>query len=186
MLVTEPFREAHKAQLTQPAPDERSRPVPAFAELIARKRGEAGDVSSIPSRILAVDPGDTTGWALFVDATLKECGHVGGNFATLEKLIHAARPDVLVIEEYRIYGWRAKQHSWSDVPTLRLIGGMQMLAQQMGLPVVMQTAQQAKGFSRDEKLRSWNFYQVGKKHANDAIRHACYYVLFGTKPQPTA
>ena len=158
--------------------------IPAFAELIARKRGETG-ISGLPSRILAIDPGDTTGWALFVDGTLAEWGHVGGNFTTLETLIKTARPDVLVVEEYRIYGWRAKQHSWSDVPTLRLIGAIQMLAAQQRMPIVMQTAQQAKGFSEDEKLRAWNFYQTGMKHANDAIRHGCYYILFGTKPEQT-
>lgn len=93
----------------------------------------------------------------------------------------ATSPELIVCEEYRVYAWRAKQHSWSNIPTLRLIGGLQMLCTQRDIPIIFQSAQQAKGFSTDEKLKAWDLYQVRKRHANDAIRHAVYWLVFGCK-----
>jgi hypothetical protein len=56
-----------------------------------------------------------------------------------------------------------------------------MICTQKDINLYLQGAQQAKGFSKDDKLRAWGLYQVGKRHANDAIRHATYWLLFGYK-----
>jgi hypothetical protein len=152
---------------------------PSFLTLVCQRRQVVP--SALPALLLAVDPGETTGWCVFEYGRLTQAGQCPGDPVHLDGLITRLNPDIIVCEEYRIYGWKAKRHAWSDVPTLRLIGGIQMICTQRNIPMVLQGAQQAKGFSKDDKLRAWGLYQVGKRHANDSIRHATYYLLFGYK-----
>ena len=87
------------------------------------------------------------------------------------------------MEEYRVYRWRAKQHAGSDLLTARIIGGIEMACSALlgygHIPIIKQPAHVAKNFVSDDKLQAWGFYERGQKHANDAIRHACYWQLFG-------
>lgn len=152
---------------------------PSFLTLVCQRRQVAPQ--ELPASLLSVDPGETTGWCIFQHGRLTQAGQCPGDPVHLDNLITKINPDIIVCEEYRIYGWKAKRHAWSDVPTLRLIGGIQMICTQRNIPMVLQGAQQAKGFSKDEKLRAWGLYQVGQRHANDSIRHATYYLLFGHK-----
>jgi hypothetical protein len=99
-----------------------------------------------------------------------------------DKILEKFQPDVLIVENYRIYPWKLKQHSFSNVPTLQYIGAIRMAAQVRKIKVVFQMAQLAKQFCTDGKLRAWKLYNNGHKHANDAIRHGCYYLLFARNP----
>lgn len=138
--------------------------------------------------LLALDPGETTGWALFEtnkygQADLVKCGQqktwpfdfaVGGLTTLLE-----SKPNSMVYETYHIYAWLLKEHEWSAVATLQIIGCAMTLCHHRNIPVWGQSASIAKTFCTDQKLRSWGFWQDGQKHARDAIRHGCYYLLFG-------
>ncbi len=145
---------------------------------------------ALHGHLLVFDPGHTTGWAVFHDSQLVECGETDTTtieIATphLTELITAFEPWHIVLEDYRIYRWRAKHHAGSDLPTARVIGCIETLALQQGLAApTKQPAQIAKGFCTDKKLKEWGYYQPGKKHASDAIRHGCYFLLFGAiRPQ---
>lgn len=127
--------------------------------------------------VVSLDPGDTTGWSVFQDGELKSAGQIPGTAQEIENLLESWEPAVVVAEEYRVYGWKAKQHSWSDVPTLQLIGAMKYICEKLGIPYFMQSAQQAKGFATNDKLQGWGLWQASSRHANDAIRHAVYYLL---------
>ena len=98
-----------------------------------------------------------------------------------ERLMDEHKPTRVVCEEYRVYGWRTRQHAWSELHTPQLIGALRAIAAQRGIPVVLQGAGLAKGFVSDAKLRAWGLYRSGMRHAMDAVRHACYYLLFGRK-----
>lgn len=131
------------------------------------------------TRILALDPGETTGWAVFEDQSLVACGQLKvGDLNTLFAVVRESRANVVVIESYRVYEHRAQQHIGSEVVTIQYIGILKLAAEQLHLPIVMQAAWQGKQFQTDEKLREWGLYQVAHKHANDAIRHGCYFYLF--------
>lgn len=143
--------------------------------------------------LLALDPGETTGWAMFESTleqvTLQGCGQVktwpleiGLNL--IDPLMTKSSPEVpltVVMESYRVYEWKSDSHSWSDVPTLQVIGAFKTLAIQRKLPYYEQTAQVAKQFVTDEKLETWGFYKPGLRHARDAMRHGCYFHLFRDK-----
>lgn len=84
----------------------------------------------------------------------------------------------VVIEDYRVYSWKTKDHAWAGLHTSRLIGATELICYDAGLDLTKQTAQQAKGFCTDDKLQAWGLWQEGQRHARDAIRHALYYLLF--------
>lgn len=139
-----------------------------------------------PHLVVAVDPGETTGIAILQEGNLVREDFIGTGDAVagtgaiwnwINKLVPGV-PDFLVIEEYRVYSWKARSHSWSNLHTARLIGGLDVIASWKGIEVVKQSAQQAKGFCTDEKLKEWGFYSTNR-HARDAIRHACYFAAFG-------
>jgi len=134
-------------------------------------------------RVLALDPGETTGACLFVGPNLSEARQLATGLMPLAAVavsnyIQLLEPDVVVIEDYRVYSWKTKDHAWAGLHTPRLIGATEYICHQLLKPLVKQTAQQGKGFCTDDKLKAWGVYQVNQKHARDAIRHACYYLLF--------
>jgi hypothetical protein len=153
-------------------------PSPTFQQLLAEQHPSHPPFPTIPYKLLALDPGETVGWAVFEMGQLTKCGHAAGDATTIEDLVAREQPSVVVMEEYRIYPWRLKQHSLSNVPTLRLIGALQYILQTKGIPYHMQTAQQAKGFATDQRLKQWGMYPQKLRHARDAVRHAVYYLLF--------
>ncbi len=136
--------------------------------------------------ILAFDPGHTTGWALFNDRQIRDHGQINtediGDATRNVSALFMLWPEVktVVIEDYRVYKWRAKHHVGSPMLTTRVIGCIETLCvQQQITNIIKQPAHIAKSFCTDKKLKDWGFYEKGQKHANDAIRHGAYYLLFG-------
>lgn len=144
------------------------------------------DATRQRQRILALDPGGTIGYATGeiqgdrynLVGWQSNGGSLDGNIRQLSKTIHHIKPDVIVCESYRIYSSKLKEHVNSEVPTIQLIGAIRLLALQVNSQLVMQSAQQGKGFVTDDKLRQWQYYTPGSPHANDAIRHLIHYLIF--------
>ena len=134
-------------------------------------------------RLLVFDPGETTGVAFFTGGYVifanqfdtKNRNHFPNQFT---RLIERFAPNRVLIEDYRVYSWKRDQHSWAELHTPKLIGHMEAACVTCSIPYSMQMAQQAKGFCTDEKLKEWGLYAPSLRHARDAIRHGCYYLLF--------
>lgn len=148
------------------------------------------------SRILALDPGETTGWSFFTteipDAPMPQqwmltaqgqldTWPIENCITNLGVLLDHYKPDFVVFERYAVYNWVATSHSWSEVPTIQVIGVIQTLCAQRKIKTVDQTAQVAKNFCKDDKLRTWGMYARGQRHARDSVRHGTYYILFGNR-----
>lgn len=154
--------------------------IPSFDELIKRSncRPEGWEP---PELMLCLDPGETTGWALFEGL----CPIRAGQIACKENPCQAVMdtfeyiPALLVYEDYRVYSWKANDHSWKELFTPKLIGMIQLMAYQNGIPTVAQMANIAKQFVTDDKLKAWGAYNLGGRHARDALRHGFYWLLFG-------
>lgn len=135
-----------------------------------------------PKRLLVLDPGETTGWALFEDGKLSAAGQAATKregWRCIHSLLMDIKPDMLVYENYRVYEHKLERHSNSEVYTVRLIGVIEYLCDIVcGIPHYNQMAHEAKGFVSDDKLQKWGYYKPGLKHARDAIRHGCYFLLF--------
>lgn len=157
----------------------------SFSELFELARGEA----KVPKRILVLDPGETTGFAIFEDNQLVRSGQISTvqdkevYWEKLYFLMTHEKYNYVVCEDYRIYQHKLARHSFSPVLTLRIIGGIDLLATLYGVPIHYQMATQAKGFVTDAKLKEWGFWAHGQNHARDAIRHGCYFLLFHKRGQ---
>lgn len=157
-----------------------------FSDLLERIRGKA----TIPSRLLCLDPGKTTGWCLFEDGKLTRWGQVPECYddrnidvTGLTNLFKELDPDFILYEDYRVYSNKLDRHSFSPVMTVRLLGVIETYCQMNGIPSHKQMATTAKNFCTDAKLEQWGFWQTGMRHARDAIRHGCYFLLFYKKGQ---
>jgi len=144
-------------------------------------------VASVPTTeedLLALDPGETTGYAIFSSGTLKDHGQVDTLTVTqsvdLLYIFISGRTHV-VVENYQVYSWKLKEHKFSTLHTPRLIGCIETLCKLEGIGLSKQTAQNAKKFVTDEKLKEWGMWIKGRPHARDAIRHGIYYTIFGGK-----
>lgn len=149
------------------------------------------DLDRIPHRLLALDPGNDTGWALFVDGKLTEwgqsdtCEDTGGScgvscqifWKELPALFDKTRPTQVIMENYRVYSHKLERHTFSEVPTLRLIGGIDFLCWLQGIPIYYQMATQHKSFVSDAKLKSWGLWKEGMRHSRDAIRAGIYFLM---------
>lgn len=143
---------------------------------------------NINKTILAFDPGETVGWAVYTnnDFTRNQIQTKNKTTKTfepkaiqfLESLFTHYKPDHIVFETYQIYDWKTKDHSFSEVYTAQIIGVIKYLALKHELPIFGQTAQIAKQFCTDEKLKAWRLYSTKLKHSNDAIRHLLYHLIF--------
>lgn len=146
-------------------------------------------IKPFEGRLLAFDPGETTGWSFFqanADQSIRmtHCGQEktwpqSDMVKGITKLIDTYEPTAIVYELYAVYEWKAESHSWSQVPTLHIIGCIETLCIQRGIPFYTQTAQIAKNFCTDKHLELWGLYQKGQKHARDSIRHGTFFLLFG-------
>jgi len=155
----------------------------SFASLHAMLRSKAGKPLYTKS-LLSFDPGQTTGWAYFEGDALVKQGQaktkdLEEGIVNLTKMIDTLDPQEIVLEDYRIYSWKAKEHSFSELHTPKLIGSIYAIAHARGIPVTKQPAHLAKRFCTDKKLQLWKLYAPGQRHARDAVRHACFYILFG-------
>lgn len=148
------------------------------------KKVQRGRVA--PTRLLALDPGGETGWTLFTNGNIDKVGQTPGydhkteviDWESMETLLDSINPTHIVCENYKIYAHKLDQHTFSSVPTLRIIGMIDFWAWKNKVPIEYQMAQQAKGFCTDDKLKKWGLWQKGMRHSRDAIRHACYYLVF--------
>lgn len=124
--------------------------------------------------IMAVDPGKTSGLALY-DRTAESFESFELDFdrtcsTALENAQSKGTDLLIVCESFLITQQTPKntQAPWS----LELIGVMRFLSRTYcGRDITLQAPASAKRFSSDERLRSMGFWTRGKGHANDAARH---------------
>lgn len=166
--------------------------MPSLAQTVVAIN-RAKKVEPFHGNLLALDPGETTGFATFYGADIIGGYHVDWReidqlktwpmkdaITNLEALIGWGKFDCVVMESYRIYSWMSDDHKWSPVNTIQLIGAIQTLCIQRNIPYIFQSAQIAKQFVTDELLKKLGLYQKGIRHGRDATRHGVYYLCFGS------
>ena len=155
-----------------------------FNDLFERLRGD----KTVPHKLICFDPGKTTGWCTFVDGKLDKTGHIEACYDDnnidvnpILKVLQEEQPDFILYEDYKVYAHKLARHTFNPVFTLRLIGAIETYSQMYNIPSHKQMAVTAKNFVTDEKLKNWGFWETGMRHARDAIRHGCYFLLFYKK-----
>lgn len=142
--------------------------------------------------ILAIDPGNTTGWCLF------RHGAEYRGMRNIEKFGQIAKPGVATVKmivksvEFRrlsgisidhavVEDWRLRpthRPVESDIATVKLVGMFEYAFDEIGLSCSLQGSE-AKAVITEARLKLWGYWLPHKeRHARDAIRHA---LLFDRK-----
>lgn len=166
---------------------------PMYSRMLeAAHRQGKGDAKLLHEHVLiGIDPGETTGFAYQLPWEPQWTMHVAqletksikqGMAALRDAWPDTKLPIIAVCEDYKVYAWKATDHSWNNLHTAKLIGAIEYQCIAMGVPLVYQMAGQAKAWATDEKLKLWGLYESGLKHGRDAVRHLTSYSFFGQRP----
>jgi hypothetical protein len=144
-------------------------------------------------RLLALDPGATTGWALFIKGAPTERYRSGqveqdkvwrlletAKIATTEadELDEDGYADLKIICE----SFQHRQLPKVDLSPVEVIGVVKEWARQNDVEIVWQTSAQGKAFFNNDRLDALGVLRKPKttwRHANDATRHLLWYLGFG-------
>lgn len=140
------------------------------------------------SFVLAVDPGGNTGLAWLLDREFGSQVVGNGRFGFHKWFVGAvadiATPAVVICEDFIITSATARKTAQPD--PYRIIGWLELWCHQHGVPFVLQTPSQAKGFGTDAKINFMGWYRIGNGgHDNDAARHLLTYLAVKAKDTPT-
>lgn len=152
-----------------------------FDKLLKHSRRGAKDTYFVPSRLLAIDPGETIGWSLFIDGDLYTSGQIKSTdnpSKAIEGLFDETLPTMVVFEDYRIYPNKSDEHIMKHLYTPEMLGMIEMMCYLRDIPHYRYLKSNVSVFCSDEKLKAWGFYNKGVRHARDSIRHGAYFLLF--------
>jgi hypothetical protein len=158
-------------------------------------------------KVLSFDPSGnfnegkgTTGFSISLDGNLphqlgdiKAAGYASKHayWNEHELLITSTKPNVIVIESYRLFGHKAKEQTGSDLETAQLIGYLEMIAWKLNIPVVFQDPSTKLRHNDDvlvkteiiEKRGTRYFYKgnLTNLHQRDALRHDLFFNKYNKK-----
>lgn len=120
-------------------------------------------------KVLACDPGGTTGWALWEDGALKASGQDG--FESFWRYVRTLTGLTHVVAERFVLNHQTVRNS-AQPTALEVIGYLRTTSWEQGAKFVLQSPADAKRFSTDERLTAAHWKLPSKlDHANDALRH---------------
>lgn len=143
-------------------------------------------------RLLAIDPGETTGWVLANVVPQNLAAPPDQRFrvlargtwlgyATLEAQVYYLFEEgtAVVVEDYRVYPHKALQHTGSELHTARMLGAVEWLTYHLlRTSPIYQTAAMAKGHWPNQRLKKHfpKEYKEYNVHEKDALRHLLTYI----------
>jgi hypothetical protein len=129
------------------------------------------------STVVGVDPGGTTGLALWSPDMGLSLRQIEGADVAVDWMADCARTlqcATFVVEKYIITPATAKLSQQHD--PLEIIGALKFLTRKYKHKLVLQSPSEAKAFSTNDKLKRVGWYQPGQDHARDASRHVLLYL----------
>lgn len=133
---------------------------------------------------VSIDPGDIhVGWVRWEDSqpvhleelTPDECA---------KQMKFLRGQDVIALEDWRLYPDKANTMIGSDMPTCQLIGVIKYLAEENGIPVLMQGAgikEPTRGVLRHRDVTLLSKQMGLSDHVQDAELHGYHFMLNGYK-----
>ena len=122
-------------------------------------------------KILAVDPGGTTEWALFYDGKLFMCDEAIGWYDVAFMLNRTL--DVIVYEDFVLFPHKAAVQIGSKMPAVGVIGVLQYTATLKDILIVAQPAS-IKNVAK--KKFDTSSIHTTSEHIKDAVLHGLYYI----------
>ena len=135
--------------------------------------------------ILALDPGESTGWVLGTDERAIRGGTCKRNHGEVAQLIKDERPNIIVLERFNLYPGMAKSLAWNSFYPCEVIGVIKYLAMHMGITVVEQAPSVKKYAGNIQYNEDWLFVKDRcsgvTEHTKDAYQHYRYFMIHGLK-----
>lgn len=128
-------------------------------------------------KLIGIDPGVTTGWASYdTERWSGLCGECRG-LEDVRNVLDAYLPDVVVLEQFRLFPWKAKQQSWSNMPAAEISGIVDLWCRDHMVVLCRQTPGLRKTVP-NEWLKALGLWKPsrGKPHARDAAKHLASYI----------
>ena len=134
-------------------------------------------------KVIALDPGKTTGYAVGLITSegkmLVVTGQERWSHLELWGFFEDNLPDVLITERFE---FRNKARTGLELYSRELIGVTHLYHQMymnLEVPLVEQMPSVIGGFFTDKQLKKDLIYKEGRPHANDAARHLLQWFMFG-------
>jgi hypothetical protein len=133
------------------------------------------------TRVIAIDPGITTGIA---EGAISDDGELvfQADQATISlkflwEYLHRGEPDHLVFETFEFR--QGKQRGNIELFARNMIGVIELYGELHPIFIAPQKAAQAKEFMSNDRLKEEQAWIKGKEHARDAIKHLLYWFYWG-------
>lgn len=137
--------------------------------------------------ILALDPGEHTGWCYQDPEGDIVGGTAGKDHVEVATLLMTLMPDIVVMERFNLYPQMAKSLAWNSFYPCEVIGVIRYLCMRFDIPLVEQAPSIKKyfgGFQLD-----WDTLKINAKvkgfnvteHTKDAYQHYRYFLRNGAK-----
>ena len=130
--------------------------------------------------IMALDPGNSTGWVI-----RHECGLIGGTIGELHAdvwmLLNWWKPDILVYETFQMYPSKAQKLIWNTFYPCEVIGVIKLWVQLHPEVVLVGLQPSVKKFAlSNNELDLWKTVTCSEnqritEHTRDAVRLLRYY-----------
>lgn len=142
-------------------------------------------------RVIALDPGITTGYAegLITDGKLGVIsGQLKLNEVEMHRELKERNPDIIIYERFEYRSKKAYNVDNAELFPRNLIGVINFYCQEReldGRPLMQVHTQMPatvlgkRCYWTNEKLKAAGVYKVANPHANDAMRHLLYWYKFG-------
>lgn len=125
-------------------------------------------------KLLAFDPGGTTGWCTFVDGNPREYGQIKFD-ELMSWLDDITAPDIIVYENFQVYSHKAVHLIGSKLETVQAIGIIKSYAHKNKCKLIEQRPQIKK------IAQMWTGVTPPKNHDQshwiDAYNHGAYYLI---------
>ena len=134
-------------------------------------------------RVLAVDPGGTTGFALYdggAQYEVHDAWDKTGQMTALmqvESFLKGSGLDVLVCESFVISMGTMKKTREGSNTAIEIIGALRWLTWKHEVKFVTQSPADAASFMTPEKLRALGWWTKGSDHARSASKHLALYLV---------
>jgi hypothetical protein len=121
--------------------------------------------------VLAVDPGGTTGLAMWEDGTFRAWHEPRLDAMRTVDILCGGRLDLMVFESFHLSQQTLKKSERDALDVIEFIGVGRFLAGEYHVAFETQSPSEAKAFTTDAKLKALGWWTKGLDHPRDATRH---------------
>lgn len=137
-------------------------------------------------RLVALDPGGTTGWATWDDdrGTIESGELTGDHHLELYNFLDFGNFDIIIYESFQYRRKEIDKGVAFVLDSVEYIGVIKLFVQDVKYnfleppDLIAQTPATGKGFWTNDKLKKVGAYKPGSEHEKDARRHLLQYMTF--------